>query len=249
MKIALTLYTVRDLLAEDFRGTLERIAEIGYRTCQISGLPPELDADLVRQTLDTLGLRALAPHVGLNLLERRLPKVIEDAKTLGCEDVILPWVSPNEYADGWRAFARRLSLIAEGLRAAGLGFGYHNHSFEFALENGRPGFDVLWENTDPALVKAEVDVYWAEHGGADPAATIRKLKGRIPWVHCKDMSKDQSRTFEEVGAGILDWDGILAACAEAGTEWAVVELDTCPRHPLESIRASREFLLGKGLVD
>jgi len=248
MKIALTLYTVRELLEEDFEGTMKKIADIGYRTCQISGLPQQLEPEQIRATFDKLGIKALAPHISLKALTEYIDEVIRNAKILGCDSVYLPWVDSSKLTAGWKSFADSLKPIADRLNAEGLAFGYHNHSFEFELENGRPGFEIFWESAPPNVL-AEIDVYWVKHGGGDPADWIRRLGKRVVLTHWKDMSNDEFETYEEIGKGKLDWDGILAACNEVGAEYAIVELDKCPNPPLESITVSREFMLSKGLVD
>ena len=98
----------------------------------------------------------------------------------------------------------------------------------------------------------ELDTYWVQHGGADPAAWIRRLKGRMPVVHLKDMTVSAEgwnvkQLMAEVGEGNLNWPAILDACHAAGVRWYAVEQDICPRDPFESLKISYENLRKMGL--
>lgn len=246
-RIALQTYTVREEMARDFQGTLRQIAEMGYPAVQLSDTGGMSIAE-AKAFLDSLGLTVFGGHFGLEHLEKDLDGVLELARGLGMEYVIVPWM-PEELrrdAEGWKNVAARMNAIGEKVVAAGFVFGYHNHSFEFQRFDGKTGLDILMENTDPKLVQLELDTYWVKHGGEDPAAYIRQYAGRVPLLHLKDMAPDGS--FAEVGHGILDWDSIFQAAEEAGVQWAAVEQDTCQRPPLESARLSLEFLKSKGLV-
>jgi len=134
------------------------------------------------------------------------------------------------------------------LAERGLCLGYHNHSFELERFNGRTGLEILYEESDPRFLQSEIDTYWIQHGGGDPAAWIRKLAGRAPVVHLKDMAVIENKpTFAEVGEGNLNWPAILAACREAGTEWYVVEQDTCQGDPFDSLATSYRNLRAMGV--
>jgi sugar phosphate isomerase/epimerase len=250
MKLAVILYTVRDQLAQDFDGTLAKVAEMGYRNVQVSGMPADKTPRQIQDALEKHGLNGFAPHLPVETFMNDFDKVVEACNAYGTKHAVLPYISEDYYKDGWRMFAEFLIPLGKKCRENGLQLSYHNHSFEFGDEGGRPGYDVLIESTDPDLVHFEVDTYWVDHGGGNPAEYIRRLKGRVPMVHAKDRPKEgKDYPFEEVGAGTLDWDDILAASKEAGAEFITVELDKSPRNPLESIKASREFLKSKGLSD
>jgi len=127
-------------------------------------------------------------------------------------------------------------------------FGYHTHSFELEKYGGRTGLQILYEESDPKYVKAEIDTYWIQHGGGDPAWWIEKLAGRIPRVHLKVMGiRDGKQIMAEVGEGNLNWPRILDACRKAGVEWYIVEQDTCERDPFESLAISLRNLKAMGI--
>jgi sugar phosphate isomerase/epimerase len=150
--------------------------------------------------------------------------------------------------EGYYQFAREASQVARPFVEAGLTFGYHNHSFELEKFDGRTGLAILYEESDPDVVTSEIDTYWLQHGGADPAQWIRRLMGRAPLVHLKDMAvQANTPIMAEVGEGNMNWEAILDACRDAGVAWYIVEQDICQRDPFESLGISLSNLRGMGL--
>lgn len=248
MKIGLILYTVRDLLAEDFEGTLKKVAEIGFKNIEV-GLPLDGSVSEQKEIYAKCGLKPVGCHAGIEALEKQMDKVIASAKVLGLKHVCLSWVAPDRYANGWKPLAKQFNDFGKAMKAEGLQFGYHNHDFEFALDGDKPGMWVLADNVDPDLVKFELDCYWALHAGHDPVAEIRRLGSKCTLTHWKDKAKDPPYSYCEVGEGQVDWAGVKAAAEEAGCEYGFIEMDQCPRHPLESIRIARDAMLKLGLKD
>lgn len=245
MKLSVQCYTLRDTFAKDVWGTFKALRALGLEYVELAGTYG-MTAQELKQGLDRVGLKVSGAHIRLGELKDNLDKVIEDAKTLGNPYVILPWVGEDSYAKGWGLFAKELEPIAAKLADAGIGFAYHNHAFEFALQDGKIGLDAFYEAGDPKLIKAQIDTYWVKFGGQDPAAYIKKLAGRIPLVHLKDGKIGGEPHYLEAGQGDLDMTGIVAAAKEAGVEFGAIELDVCPREPLESVRMSYEYLKGIG---
>ena len=246
--VALQLYTVRDMTEKDFLGTLAQVAKIGYKAVEFAGTG-DLKAPDLRKALDDLGLRAMGMHVGFDDLVNpgRLAGVIDYARTIGCGFFALS--GNHESAAAWRKFGQDLSKAGEQTLQAGIVLCFHNHSAEFKVYEGKPGLEILYEVADPRFLKAQVDVYWVQHGGQDPATFIRNHAGRCPTIHCKDMEQGPDRFFAEVGEGILDWPGIFQACETVGgTEWYIVEQDLCRRPSIESARISFENLRKWGKV-
>lgn len=245
--IALQLYTVRDELAADHSGTLRAVAEMGYRAVELTGPGPE-GAERLREELDRLGLTPTGMHVPLDRLERELPDAIADARALGIRYVVCPWLPPDRRgnAAGYRSLAGTLSQVGHRCRAAGLQLCYHNHDFEFQEFDGRTGLEILFDSVDGDLVRSELDVYWAAYAGHDPVEWLRRLGGRVPLVHLKDMTSGEPRTFAEVGHGALDFPAILQECDRSGADWLIVEQDRCAGPPLESARLSLEYLRSLG---
>lgn len=202
-----------------------------------------MDPRAFRNELDRAGLQAIAAHVGLEDVDDRAQETVSMAKTLGAEWLVVPWIPKEAYRDGWAAFGQRLGRIAETLLSTGMKFAYHNHAFEFEVEDGVPGFETLW-NSAPETVEAELDLYWAHNAGHDPVDWLRKLSGRVPLAHFKDGLDGQ---FTPVGQGQLDWKGILPVAKNVGVEWAIVELDECPNDPLDCVSQSFDYLRDLGV--
>ena len=250
-QIAAQLYTLRDFLKtpEDIAKTLPRVAEIGYRAVQLSALGP-IDTRQLKGICDDAGLTVCATHVSFDRLRDELEAVAEEHRILGCPYVAIGSM-PNDYrnAEGYHRFAREASEVARKLKEHGLTFGYHNHSFELEKYDGETGLEVLYRESDPEVFQGEIDTYWIQHGGGDPAWWIRRMKGRCHVLHCKDMAirGGKEQLMAEVGEGNLNWPAILDAAKEAGVRWYVVEQDTCQRDPFESIAISLRNMQSWGL--
>ncbi|MBN1220760.1 MAG: sugar phosphate isomerase/epimerase [Anaerolineae bacterium] len=236
--LAVQMYTVRAAAAQDFSGALQKVAQLGYDAVELAGTY-NLSAPELRQILDNLGLKCVSAHVSLADLRADLDRQIDTYLALGAAYLACPFLPPQERND-YRAIAVELNGLGERCRAQGLQFCYHHHSFELEQFQGKYGLDILLEQSDPANVKLQVDTYWLQAGGIDPADYIRKWSGRVPLLHLKDMSATEPSTFAEIGTGILDWPGIFAAAKTNGVEWYIVEQDTCPGDPFESLKISIE---------
>lgn len=250
-KIAAQLYTIRDFMKtpEDMAKSLKKIKAIGYDAVQLSGHGPISDEEM-KKLCDDAGLIIAATHIGFEQIKNEPEKVIKQHKLFECKHVAIGGL-PSSYisAEGYVRFAKEASEAVKPLADAGLIFSYHNHSFELEKYGNRTGLQILYEESDPKLFNSEIDTYWIQHGGGDPAWWIRKLKGRAYLVHLKDMGiRDHKQVFAEVGEGNLNWPAILDACKEAGTEWYIVEQDLCyDRDPFESLSISLRNLKSWGI--
>ena len=243
--VALQLYTVRDETAKDFIGTLRRVAQIGYVGVEFAGFG-DLTAAELKSVIGDLGLSPVSAHVGMEALEEGA--ILDYLTEVGCPYVAVPWMPQElrEDAAGWRNVAQRMTAIGAKTQAKGITLCYHNHAFEFEKFDGQYGLDILYGNSDPSLVQAELDLYWVQKGGESPAAYVSKFAGRDPLLHLKDMAPDGN--FTEVGTGIIDWDAVFAAAPGAGTTWYIVEQDSCQRPTLESVEISFNNLKARGIA-
>jgi sugar phosphate isomerase/epimerase len=250
--LAAQLYTVRDFTQtpQNLAATLHKVRAMGYRAVQVSGIGPIAPAEL-KAILDGEGLIMCNTHIGYDRLWNDLAAVIEEHHLWNCRHVAIgsmPARYRQEGEAGYRRFAQEANAVGRKLYEAALTFSYHNHSFEFEHFGQRTGLDILFDETDPRYVQAEIDTYWVQHGGGDPAAWIRKMKGRMPVVHLKDMViQSGAQAMAEIGEGNLNWPAILDACREAGVEWYAVEQDVCQRDPFESLAISFNNLKAMGL--
>ncbi len=248
-KIALQLYTVRDAAQRDFIGTLKQVAGIGYKGIEAGGTLGGLPVKELRDILDDLGLTFVGGHIGVNNINSGLESTLSDYAALGAHYVGTASL-PEEYrrdVASWQRAGRLLEKAATMCVKHDLTFFHHNHNMEFVrMEDGRYGYDVLLDSTDPYLVKAELDVYWAKFAGVDPVAYLKHLDGRAPLVHIKDMTADEPHTFEIIGNGIVDFPAVFRAGDEAGVDWYVVEQDQCPKGEIESARESYNNIVTRG---
>jgi sugar phosphate isomerase/epimerase len=238
--VALQMYTVRDETARDFVGTLRRVAEMGYTAVEFAGYGG-LSSTEMNKVLKEVGLKAISTHVGLPALEKDLAAQIEYCQDIGCPYLVLPWLDESRRnVEAIKQIAAHINEFGRQCHSRGITFGYHNHNFEFAQDNGKYLLDYLLEATDPSLVVLELDVYWAAYAGVDPSAYIRQHAGRIPLVHLKDMTPE--RTYTEVGDGTLKLDGIYKVARESGCQWFIVEHDQPTIPSLESAQRSLQNL-------
>jgi sugar phosphate isomerase/epimerase len=249
--IALQGYTLREFAKTplDIARTLARIKKIGYDAIQVSGFAP-IDPRELAKMFDGEGLICCATHIPFERLLAESQRVAEEHAIIKCHHTApgsIPVHYRNEGAAGYLRFALEANLLALKLKPLGLTLSYHNHDFEFARFDGQTALDLIY-STALALC-AEIDTYWVQAGGADPALWIRKMQGRSPLLHLKDMVYlgDKS-VMAEVGEGNLNWPAILQAASFAQVQWYIVEQDTCQRDPFESIAISLANLRHMGLA-
>lgn len=245
-QIALQLYTVRRLMADDLAGTLRAVAAAGYESVELAGLPPIETPGLAGLLADN-GLNAVASHESVEALRRDPEGIARRLAALGCPRAIVPWIpeSDRRSLDDVRRFAAELGGLASRLADVGIRLGYHNHAFEFEPRDGSSIWGVLTEELPPP-VEVELDLYWAAFAGRDPVAEIRAMPGRVRLLHAKDLDGGPERHDAPAGSGVLDWPGILQAGRDAAVQWYVVEQDE-PADPIADITSARMFLGGLAL--
>ncbi|MZD08716.1 TIM barrel protein, partial [Streptomyces sp. SID5785] len=232
---------MRDVLAQDFAGTVARLAEIGYATVGVSGRHGYSAAD-IRGMLDAVGLRSVLEHIPYpTLTGSGLGQALEDLHTLGAQWPVVPSLPGEMHTpDGFREAARSFNRIGAASREAGLGpVLFHNHGSDHVVVDGESLYDILLRETDPHLVAFELDVYWATKGGAGPAAYFTDHPRRFPALHVKDMAPDGD--FADVGSGTLDFPAMFAHAHRGGVRQWLVEHDT-PQDPFATARNSYRYL-------
>ncbi len=251
-KLAAQLYTVRDhtQTLQDFQSSMRKIRDIGYESVQVSGIGPISPED-VKTVADDFGLTICITHVGFDYLQNDIDAAIAQHKLWECPNVAIGSM-PTSYrdggAEGFRRFARDATEVGRKLSEADLSFSYHNHSFEFVRFDDRTGLDIIYQESEPRYLKAELDTYWVQHGGGDVIAWIKQLANRMPVIHFKDMVIiEGQQAMAEIGEGNLNWPGILEACEDADIEWYAIEQDICRRDPFESLKISYENLRALGV--
>ena len=247
MQIGAQLYTVREhtKTLDDFSETLKKVADIGYKTVQVSGTCP-FGAEWLRDELKKNDLKCVVTHTPPQRLLNKTEEVANEHKIFDCEYVGFGWNAfkldegdtPERYIENYLPVAKRL-------KENGCRFMYHNHDQEFQKVDGRLIIDILAEAFSPELMGFIVDTFWVQAAGGDPAAWIRKLSGRAPCIHLKDYA--YGRKFAVIGEGNMNFDAIFKAAADSGVEYMLVEQDDCYREdPFECLRRSYEYLKSEG---
>jgi sugar phosphate isomerase/epimerase len=257
-KMGLQLFTMRAAMRQDVDGTLKRIAALGYEEVETYGFDPQairfygIDAKEFARRLSDLNLSTPSGHYDLNRfatsslddLKRYVDRSIEGAKAVGHTYITWPLIDEGSRTlDGFKAVAERLNIAGAQATKAGLQVAYHNHDFEFVEHNGQIGYDIILKETDPALVKLQIDLYWIAHGSKfPPSYWFKRAPGRFVMWHVKDMHK-VSRDYTELGNGSIDFTKIWPDAKLAGLKHYFVEQGGNFAHdPFRSIADSAEYM-------
>jgi sugar phosphate isomerase/epimerase len=258
--IGLQLYTVRDAMQKDPAGTLAQVAAMGYNSLEgatytgtqnFYGMEAKDFAALLKKN------KLIMPSSHYRLGEEKTngqdvkgtilhdwDKAVEDAKTVGIKYMVCAFLSPAERGDlnHYKYIAEQLNKAGERCKKSGIQLCYHNHDFEFAAQDGKLPYDILLNDTDPNLVKMEMDIYWVEKAGKDPVTLINQHPGRFPLWHVKDMDNTSDKAFTEVGNGTINFKRIFAQANKAGLKYFFVEQDKTPGSPFDSIKKSIGYI-------
>lgn len=249
----LQLYTVRNLLEKDLKGTLEKIAAIGFKNVESAasskghyyGMKPKEFTAL----LGDLGMSLRSSHVMVGAKGNKMPfetlhqdmnKLVEMAAESGQDYLTCAYLLPNERTsiDDYKQHIELFNKTGEACKKAGLQFAYHNHDFEFETLNGQVPYDLLLSQVSSDLMKMELDLYWVSKIGKDPVDLFKKNPGRYVAWHVKDMDKTEKKFFTEVGNGAIDFKRIFAHAKKSGMKYFFIEQDQTPGNPLDSISIS-----------
>lgn len=246
--IGLQLYTLRDVINKDVKGTIKQLVDWGYQEFETYGysngnlfnMPSKEFNDYVK----SLGARVTSGHYGIDVIRGDWAKAVADAKDAGQEYLVLPWIQDaDRTADGYKKIIEDVNKAAVVVKDAGLKMGYHNHAFEFDKVGDKTGFELLLEGLDPS-VSFELDLFWVVNAGQDPEAIINKYPGRFEQWHVKDMSKEDKGKNADVGTGSIDFTKLFALAQQSGVKHWYVEQETYPVDPMTSTKNSIDYLKG-----
>ena len=224
-KMGLQLFTIRDAMAKDPLASLKEVAALGYQDLETYGYDGVKDmyygykSSDFKNVLEDLELTTTSGHYGFSdyfektpdELKRFVEQCITGAKALDKNYITWPWLDPKyRNIENFKILAEKLNLIGEQVTKSGLGFAYHNHDFEFTDHHGENGYDIILKNTDPELVKLQMDMYWVAHSSKkSPEQLITDHPGRYVMWHIKDMDK-VTRDYTELGNGSIDYIKMLS---------------------------------------
>ena len=241
MDFSIQLYSFRNEGSPD--ALLKEVKRLGYN--QVEGWGGQFEhPEALAASLKAAGLTMTTAHIGFAQLEDTAA-AIKIAQTVGIETVYCPASPGDEYRQGkgdWHDLAKKLEAIGKAFNAAGIGFGYHNHSWEFIKgADGALPMDILL--TEAPSIEWEMDLAWLLKGGQDPIAWMDKYGSRITAVHVKDIAPAGEAVDEggwaDVGYGTLDWKSLLATFkAKTNVKYFVAEHDK----PNDALRFARRSI-------
>jgi sugar phosphate isomerase/epimerase len=247
--IGLQLYTLRDVIMKDVKGTLKEIATLGYTEVETYGYKDGslfgIQAAEFGKYLKGLGVRVRSGHYGIDLATGSdWEKACSDAKEMGQDYVVVPWMDRKYYEtlDALKATCNSLNKAGEIAKKYKVRMGYHNHAFEFTEVGGKLVYDVMLELLDPKLVAMEMDLFWVVNAGKNPFTYFQKYPGRFELWHVKDMDKADKERNADVGTGSIDFTALFANAKKSGMKHFFMEQETYPSNPMESTKKSIEYL-------
>jgi sugar phosphate isomerase/epimerase len=261
-------------MGKDPIGTIRHVAEAGYRYIEVANHQADKDSGVgfgvgakeIKKALDGTGAKIVSAHI-FPLTTETIRPVLDYFAELGAAYLVAPMDFFKSKAEVL-AKSEGYNALAKLCAGAGMRFLYHNHFHEFQLFEGATAFDLIMENTDPALVGVELDTYWAARGGQNPVALLEKYGERMRLIHQKDFpaaEKDKlnlidpvnkggltvdmgyfngvvnPETFTEIGLGILPIQEIINTGNRiCKTDYIVLEQDFSRHDEYDSIRISME---------
>jgi sugar phosphate isomerase/epimerase len=249
--IGLQLYTLRDVINRDVKGTLEKVAALGYKKVEaygyndgkLFGMSVKEFATLAKK----LKLKVSSGHYLLGksdstkamkgTLLNEWERAVADAKEVGQEYMILAYLYADERTslDDYKSICERVNISAEVCKKYGIRMGYHNHEFEFEKFDNQVVYDVMLKELDPTLVSMEMDLYWVHVANQSPLDYFAKYPGRFEQWHVKDMDKLDPKKQVDVGTGKIDFPSLFANAKQAGLKHFYVEQEAYPVSPMDSI--------------
>ncbi len=249
--VAVQLYTLRDAISKNFKGSLKRLADLGFKNVETAFWPKDISDQTAAVTLNELGLSVTSCHVEKPTKDN-IAGLIKTAKAYNCKNLIWHgWPEDKRYSslEGTKELVSIYKESNKLTKDHGLRFGLHNHWWEYRNHvGGKLVYEILNEELDQDIF-FETDCYWVKVAGQDPAAILKKLKNRVRFIHIKDgpavynekLTTDDPDPMTPVGQGTLDIPSIVDACSER-VEWLVIELDKSTIDPYEALKQSRDYL-------
>lgn len=259
MKTGAQLYTVRMYTQNepDFKCTVEKIAEMGYKAVQLSAIGKELKPEWIRETCDRAGLEIVLTHSDVNRILYDTQALIREHDILGCRYIGLGAMPDKYRTPEWLfRFEKDFKEPAKKIADSGKLLMYHNHDFEFRkfAAEGAPDaseekrmIEYLADWFSPEEMGFTLDTFWVQAAGGDVCQWIRQLKDRISCVHLKDMEMTkEGPVMAPVMEGNMNFRSILKELEESNCEYLLVEQDVCRVSPFACLQVSYDHLAGLG---
>lgn len=259
-KVALQLYSVREQMEADVKGTLKAVAQMGYTGAELAGLFGYTAVEM-KAMVEEAGLELVSAHVPVEELLK--DEVLDDYAAAGLKFIVIPWMMTEATKEGVKASLNIIRGIGERCKARGMQLLYHNHDFEFEKVDGSYILDTFYREIPADLLQTQLDTCWVNVGGEKPDDYVRKYAGKVTLVHLKDFAGKKSENmyaligtdtnkedsagqfeFRPVGHGLQDIPSIIAAADDAGAEWLIVEQDSpsMGKNAMECVKMSIDYL-------
>ncbi len=246
MKLGAQLYTVRNYIQneKDFSFTVKKIADMGYKTVQISAIGKDIPAEKIKEICDSLSMEIVLTHSDVNRILYDTENLIKDHDIMGCRYIGIGSMPEKYRSFHWVThFAEDFKEPAKKIAAAGKLFMYHNHNFEFEKFGGRYILDYLLEAFTPEEMGITLDTYWVQAAGGDICQWVEILKDRLSCVHLKDMAVVNGvPVMAPVMEGNINFGAILNKLKTTNCEYLLVEQDTCQGSPFDCLKTSYDNL-------
>jgi sugar phosphate isomerase/epimerase len=241
--IALQLYTLREAAATDYEGMVRKVADIGYVGVEPAGFPGTT-VEAGKRLFDELGLEVCSAHLPLPVGDKQ-QESLDTAAALGIERVVAG-LGPDDFStkDQIKASCGKFDEASANCVERGFTFGIHNHWWEFIEVDGELVYKQMLEHLAPEVF-FQVDAYWVQTAGPDPASVIAELGSRAPLIHMKDGPCTRKDDMQALGEGVTDFQSIIDAGGD-DVDWWIVELDRCATDMVEAVEKSYAFLTEKG---
>jgi sugar phosphate isomerase/epimerase len=244
----LQLWSVRDDMAKDPKGTLKQLASYGYKQIESfegkDGIYWGMTAKQFKKYMDSLGMKLVSSHCDIS---KDFEQKANDAAAIGVKYLICPWKGPQKSLDDFKKFADEFNACGEICRKAGIRFAYHNHDYSFKELEGKLPQDLMMENTDAATVDYEMDMYWVVTAGHDPIAWMKKYPNRFRACHIKDRTRNVSADEKDascvLGKGSIDYAKVLKAAQKQGMKYFIVEQEKfVGTTPMQAVKANAGYM-------
>jgi len=237
-QFAIQLYSLRDIIGSDFKGTLKKLADLGYTGVEFAGYSG-LPAQEMKQTLDSCNLKSIGSHIGIEGLTKRLDEEITYNKVLGTEYLVCPKVDIKTKEDV-PELVKTLTPIIKKIHDAGFKFAYHNHAHEFVKTGGEYLLDLLFQNLPPEA-KMELDIFWSSYAGVEPFAYMTKYKDRLKLLHVKQI--DDDKHCVDLDQGVLNFREIISKAKTLGAEHFILEQEEFKVSSMVSVKNGINYIM------
>lgn len=241
------LYSVKEDMAIDPSATMRSLAGYGYK--QFEGFD---GGKGILWGMKPAEFKSLQSEIGVDFVSshadvfKNLDAQAEEAAEVGMKYLICPWIGPQKALDDYKKKAEEFNQIGEKLKSHGLRFAYHNHDYTFLTQEGSLPQDILMENTDPALVDFEMDIYWVHVAGVDPTGYLEKYPGRFKFCHLKDAEPGTGDPHQRgvlLGTGEIQYSDLIKKSQGLGMEYFIVEQERFVEvTPLQAAEKNAQYL-------